>query len=84
MEKGYRYYFGMAVLWTPRGLGAVSCIEKCLHSRGKFTFRKHIREIATCPYNREVSLFHRWAFKRVPLYYVCIGDKLYLGVTQWL
>ena len=42
-------YSGAPLLWTPWGPGKVSCIERCPLFRGKFTFRKHILDIAMCP-----------------------------------
>ena len=31
---------GTSLLWTPWGHSKVSCIERCLHFRGKFLLRK--------------------------------------------
>ena len=42
-------YSGTPLLWTPRGPGEVSCIERCPHFRGKFPLRNCNWDIAKCP-----------------------------------
>ena len=47
-------YSGAPLLWTPWGPGKVACTERCPRFRGKQ--KKHIWDIAKCPYFRDVLI----------------------------
>ena len=43
-------------MWTPWGIGKMSCTARCPHFRGMFTLRKHIWDIETCSKYRGVLI----------------------------